>query len=94
MRRQHRPPFNQRRSIFESAAFAAFLDKRISAALPRHPQTPAPGGALPRSYCFKHGHNTHTSDKCRYMAAKPEYTVAMKTATNHTAVTNGSTHGL
>ena len=79
---------------FESAAFAAFLDKRISAALPRHPQTPALGGALLRSHCFKHGYDTHTSDKCRHMAAKSEYTVAMKTATTHTSVTNGSTQGL
>ena len=75
---------------FESAAFAAFLDKRINAAFPRHPQAPA----TTRTYCFKHGYNTHTSEKCRFMASKPEYTAAMKTATTHTTVTNGSTQGL
>ena len=75
---------------FESAAFAVFVDKRILAALPRQPQA----RATTRAYCLKHGYNSHTIEKCRFMASTPEYTVAMKTANTHTAVTNSSTQGL
>ena len=78
---------------FESSAFATFLDKRISAALPKHNKS-HPHKDLPRSYCFTHGYNSHSSDKCRKMANDPEFTSAMKTATKHTDVKNGSVHGL
>ena len=79
--------------FLESAAFAAYLDKRISAALPTKVKTNTPGNS-PRPYCFKHGYNSHSSAKCRQMAALPEYTAAMKTASSHNDVANGSIHGL
>ena len=41
-------------TYFESAAFAAYLDKRITAALPRHPQASSSADTNPRAYCFKH----------------------------------------
>ena len=81
-------------TYFESAAFAAYLDKRITAALPRHPQALSSADTNPRAYCFKHGYNSHSSVECRLMASKPEYTAAMKTASSHTDVINGSTQGL
>ena len=78
----------------ESAAFAAYLDKRISAAFPHKAKANTSGDTSNRPYCFKHGYSSHSSSKCRQMAALPEYTAAMKTATAHTDVANGSTHGL
>ena len=81
-------------TYFESAAFAAYLDKRITAALPRRPQASSSADTHPRAYCFKHGYNSHSSVKCRFMASKPEYTAAMKTASSYTDVINGSTQGL
>lgn len=78
---------------FGSTAFAAFLDKRINAALPKHNQT-QPQKDSPRLYCYKHGYNYHSSDKCRKMMSDPEFTPAMKAATKHTDVKSGSVHGL
>lgn len=80
-------------AYLESAAFAAYLDKRISAALPPKGKVQIPN-SRDRQYCFKHGYNTHSGVKCRHMASKPEYTAAMKEATCHTDVTNGSSHRL
>ena len=80
--------------FLESAAFAAYLDKRISAALPTKAKTNTPGNPATRPYCFKHGYNSHSSAKCRQMASLPEYTAAMKTASSHNDVANGSIHGL
>ena len=78
---------------FESTAFATFLDKRINAALPKHNKT-QPQKDAPRLYCFKHGYNYHSSDKCRKMASDPEFTPAMRAATKHTDVKNGSVQGM
>ena len=81
-------------AYLESAAFAAYLDKRISAALPNKVKANNQGNSSNRPYCFKHGYNSHSSVQCRQMASLPEYTAAMKTANNHTDVANGPTHKL
>lgn len=78
---------------FDSTAFAAFLDKRINAALPKHNKAQPPKDS-PRLYCYKHGYNFHSSDKCRKMSSDPESTPAMRAATKHTDVKNGSVQGL
>ena len=80
-------------AYFESSAFATFLDKRISAALPKHNKTRTQQDS-PRSYCYTHGYNSHSSEKCRKMSSDPEFTPAMRAATKHTDVKNGSVHGL
>ena len=80
--------------FLESAAFATYLDKRISAALPTKAKANTSGNSANRTYCFKHGYNSHSSAKCRQKASLPEYTVAMKTASSHNDVANGSMHGL
>ena len=78
---------------FDSTAFAAFLDKRINAVLPKHNKA-QPSKDSPRLYCFKHGYNFHSSDKCRKMSSDPEFTPAMRAATKQTDVKNGSVQGL
>ena len=81
-------------SYLESAAFAAYLDKKISAALPIKAKQNNQSNPAKRSYCFKHGYNSHSSAQCRQMASLPEYTAAMKAANSHTDVANGSIHRL
>ena len=78
---------------FESTAFATFLDRQINAALPKHSKT-QPQKDTPRLYCFKHGYNYHSSDKCWKMASDSEFTPAMRAATKHTDVKNGSVQGM
>lgn len=78
----------------ESAAFAAYLDKRIASALPNKAKANKQDNPSNRPYCFKHGYNSHGSAQCRQMASLPEYTAAMKSASNHTDVANGSLHRL
>lgn len=79
---------------FESTAFAAFLDKRISAALPKPSKPQSHKGSTNRLYCYKHGYTTHSSVLCRKMSKDPSCTQEMRTATKHTDVKDGSTQGL
>ena len=73
--------------FFESSAFAAFLDRRISAAIPKL-------ASKHRLYCYMHGYNNHSSPKCNKMEANKSFTPDMRAATTHTDVKGGSVRNL
>lgn len=88
-------------AVLHSSAFAALLTAAVKAATPPHSRNPRTRNSntkrnLPvipktdRVYCFHHGYGGHHSSDCRYMSTN-DFSVAQRTATEHTALSGAST---